>query len=74
MGDFGLLKVFFRPFKHQVGDAETEDFIGFFKKGVSLRIVVVEVFAHTYELGALARKNISLHRFYYCLCRFIVFE
>ena len=57
----GLLQVLLRTFKHKVRDTESENIIGFFKKFLCFGVVVIQVFAHSDKLGALARKNVSFH-------------
>ncbi len=53
---------------HQVCDAEAENIVGLLEKFVCGGIVVVKIFAHTYELSALARKYVSFHvKFYYLI-------
>lgn len=57
----GLLQVLVGAGKHEIGDTEAENLVGFLKHGAGFLIVVVQVFAHTYKLSALARKYISCH-------------
>ena len=61
LGDGGLAKVFVGAVEHEVGDAEAEYFVGFFKQVVGDGVVVVEVFAHSYELCALSGENKCFH-------------
>ena len=61
LGHLGLLEVVLGAFKHKVGDSETENFVGFLKKFAGFGVVVVEVFAHTYKLSALAGENECFH-------------
>ncbi len=60
---FCLFEIFRCAFEHQVGDAEAEDFVCFFKEFAGFGVVVVEVFAHAYELGALPGENVCFHSF-----------
>ncbi len=57
LGDACLLELFVSAGKHYVGDAETKDFVGTFKKLVRNGVVVVKIFAHADKLCALAGKN-----------------
>ena len=69
LGDAGLLQFFVRTGEHDVGDAETEDLVGFLEEFLRSRNVVVEVFAHSDGLGALAREYVCvLHNFLRILC------
>ena len=61
LGDVGAAEVFVSALKHEVGDAEAEDFVGFFKEIAGGFVGLVEVFAHSYELGALTGKYESFH-------------
>ena len=61
LGDGGLTEVFVGAVEHEVGDAEAEDFVGFLKHVAGYGVVVVEVFAHAYELGALAGEYKCFH-------------
>ena len=70
LGHFGLLEVVFSAFKHEVGDAEAEDFVCFFKEFACGGVVVVEVFAHAYELCSLAGKNKCVHNLIYVIICF----
>lgn len=61
LGDGGLTEVFVGAVEHEVGDAEAEDFVGFLKHVAGYGVVVVEVFAHAYELGALPGEYKCFH-------------
>ena len=61
LSHLSLFQVIFCTLEHHVGDAEAENFICFLKKFLCFGIVVVEVLAHAYELGTLARKYICFH-------------
>ncbi len=61
LGDGGFAEVFIGALEHEVGDAETEDFVGFFEEFACLGAGFVEVFTHAYELGALAGENVCFH-------------
>ena len=59
--NLSLAQVFISTFKHEVSDAETKNLVGLFKHFVSYGIVIIQVFAHSYELGTLSWKNKSFH-------------
>ena len=63
LGDTCLLEVILCAVEHQVGDTEAENIVCFFKKVVGGGVVFVEVFAHAYELSALAGENKCFHSF-----------
>ena len=49
-------------FEHDVGQAETEDFVGPLHQGASLGVAFIEVLAHSGELGPLAGEYVcSFH-------------
>jgi malonyl CoA-acyl carrier protein transacylase len=45
-----LSKLFVCTLKHNISDAEAQDFISFLKKFLCFLIIIVQVFAHTYKL------------------------
>ena len=49
-----------RTGEHDVGDAETEDFVGLLEELLRCGNVVVEVFAHADGLSALTRKYVCV--------------
>ena len=57
----GLTEVFVSAGKHEVGDAEAENVVGLFEELTRFGVVVVQVFAHSYELGALAGEYVCFH-------------
>ena len=59
--NLSLLQIFFGAFKHQVGDAETQHLIGFFKQFFGLGVVVIQVLAHTDKLCALTGEYECFH-------------
>ena len=61
LGDAGFFEVFVGAFEHEIGDSETEDFVGLFHHGADAFVAVVVVFAHSYELGALTGKYVCVH-------------
>ena len=58
---FSLAEIFVCAVKHYVCNLVTKNRICFIKQRLCLRIVFIEFFTHSYELCALARKNISFH-------------
>jgi len=60
LGDFSLFELFVRTGEHDVGDAETEDFVGLLEESLGFGNVVVEVFAHADGLSALTRKYVCV--------------
>ena len=59
--DLGLLQLLVCSAEHDVGNAETENVIGFFKKLLGNGMLFIQVLAHAYELRALSGKNKCLH-------------
>ena len=57
----GLTEVFVRAVEHDISNAISKDIIGIFKQFFGQSRVLVQVFAHSYELGALARKYKCFH-------------
>ena len=58
---FGLLQVLVRAVEHDVRDTEAQDFVCFLKQIFCQRIIVIQVFAHAYELCSLTGKNKCFH-------------
>ena len=67
LGHFRLAEVFVGTFKHDVGDAETEDIIGFFKQFLGEWVCVIEFFTHSYKLCSLSGKYKCFHIVYLVL-------
>ncbi len=61
LGYFGLTEVFVSACKHQVGDAEAENLVCLLEHFLGYFIAFIEVFAHSYELGALTGEYVSFH-------------
>ena len=61
LSDFGLFEILVGAVKHQIGDAETEDFVGFFKHLAGHFVGFVEVLAHAHKLCALAGEYKCFH-------------
>ena len=62
--DLGLFQLLVRTGEHDVGDAESEDFVGFLEQLLGCGNTVVEVLAHACGLGALTRKYVCVfHKF-----------
>ncbi len=61
LGHLGLAQVFIGACEHKVGDAEAENLVGTLEEFAGFGVVIVEVFAHAHELGALAGKNVCFH-------------
>ena len=59
--NLGLFELFVGSGEHDVGDRKAEDFVGFFEQFLGCGHVVVQVFAHADELGALAREYECFH-------------
>ena len=55
-----LRDIFVRTGEHDVGDAETEDFVGLLEESLGFGDIVVEVFAHADGLSALTRKYVCV--------------
>ena len=66
LGNGGLAEIFVGTGKHEVGYAESEDFVGFLEKRAGFGVVVVELFAHADELRSLTREYICFHFGVYC--------
>ena len=63
LGHFRLFQIFLAAGKHDVGNLEAKDFIGFLEHFLGLGIVVVQIFSHSGKLRSLPGKNIScLHK------------
>ena len=56
-----LAQVFVRTCKHNIGNAISQDIIGFLKQILGKCRVFVQVFAHSYELGTLTGKYKCFH-------------
>ncbi len=64
LGDLRLFEFFVRTREHDVGDAESEDFVGLLEERLGLGHVFVEVFAHAYRLGSLTGEYVCVfHHF-----------
>ena len=63
LGYFRLLELFVGSGEHDIGDREAENFVGFFEQFFCKGNVVVQVFAHSDELGALTREYVCVHIF-----------
>ncbi len=61
LGHFCLLEILFGAVKHEVGDTEAQDIVGFLKHLLGFGALLVQVFAHTYKLRALAGKHECFH-------------
>ena len=60
--DVRRAQVLVRSFEHDVGNAEAKDFVGFFHHFTRLGVVLIEIFAHSRELGTLAGEHVcSFH-------------
>jgi hypothetical protein len=57
-----LFQFISRTPKHGVGYAKSKDGIGLIEQGFNFGIGVVQVFAHSGELGSLTGKYIGFHR------------
>ena len=60
----GAFQLLLRAPEHDVGDAEFQHLVGLLKKFSRLQIVVVQLFAHSYELCSLTGKNVCSHKYY----------
>ena len=60
LGNLGFLQLIVGSGEHDVGDAETEDFVGLLEESLGFGNVVVEVFAHADGLSALTRKYVCV--------------
>lgn len=58
LGDGGLAKLLVSAVEHNVGNIEAEYFVGFLKKLTGYGMLLIEVVAHSYELGALSGEDI----------------
>ena len=58
---FCLTQVLFRAIEHKVRDAEAEYLVCLLKHGAGGLVVVIQVLAHSYELGSLTGKYKCFH-------------
>ena len=56
-----LLQLIIGSGKHNIGNPVTKNIVSFLKKFFCQRVIVVEVFAHTYKLCSLSGKNKCFH-------------
>ena len=61
LSNFRLFQIFICTCEHQIRNTESQNIVRFFKHLFSKRIVVVQVFAHTYKLRALTGEYIRFH-------------
>ena len=61
LSHFGLTQVFLGAVKHEVGNTESQHFVGFLKQFFGLGVALVEVFAHAHELSPLAGEYKCFH-------------
>ena len=61
LGNFCLLQLLIGTVEHDLGYVVTKNIISFLEKFLCQRIVVVQVFTHTYELRSLSGKNKCFH-------------
>ena len=64
LGHLSLAQVLVSTFKHDIRNLELEDVVGFLEHVLGFRELVVQVLAHPYKLGTLARKNICFDHLY----------
>ena len=61
LGDASLFEFVVGAGKHYISDVESEDFVGTVHQAACFFVVVIEVFAHSYELGTLTGEYKSFH-------------
>ena len=62
-----LLQLIVSTFKHDVGNAVTQDFVSLFKQFFCFRVVVVQVLAHTHKLCPLSGEYKCFHYSFFWL-------